>query len=283
MSERQPYTYVLLRYRHDPLAGEFANVGVVLHAPRGRFLAAKLRATAGPRLTRMFPAMSVRAFRTGLQSIERGIAKLASRDGGDLLSTLGDASMLARRVLPVDDSSFVWDPVGSGLSVDPAQTLAKLYERFVTQFDARPKGSAHDDATVWRPVHDLLVARDIADRLSPKTISSAADQVEFEHAWKNGAWHVYQPLSFDLSTDDHIRDKAAKWAGHLLGLSGADEDFRPHFIVGPPSSSAMRDAYERALDLLRLPEAGAEVVEVSEAAGLVDRIAEAVRAHEGAG
>ena len=84
MNERQPYTYVLLRYRHDPLAGEFANVGVVLHAARGRFLAAKLRTTAGPRLTKMFPAMSVRAFRAGLQSIDRGIEKLALRDGGGL-------------------------------------------------------------------------------------------------------------------------------------------------------------------------------------------------------
>jgi hypothetical protein len=57
MSERQPYTYVVLRYRHDPLAGEFANVGVVLHAPRGRFLGAKLRTTPGGRLTRMFPTI----------------------------------------------------------------------------------------------------------------------------------------------------------------------------------------------------------------------------------
>ena len=33
MMGRRPYTYVLLRYRHDPLAGEFANVGVVVHEP----------------------------------------------------------------------------------------------------------------------------------------------------------------------------------------------------------------------------------------------------------
>ena len=36
MNERQPYTYVLLRYRHDPLAGEFANVGA-------EFIAAQLK------------------------------------------------------------------------------------------------------------------------------------------------------------------------------------------------------------------------------------------------
>ena len=282
MNERQPYTYVLLRYRHDPLAGELANVGVVLHAPRGRFLAAKLRATAGPRLTKMFPAMSVRAFRAGLQSIDRGIEKLAMRDGGDLFSGLADAASLAKRVLPVDDSSFVWSPLGSGLTANPAETLMKLYDRFVGQFDARQKASAHDDAAVWRPVHDLLVARKLTNLLRPKTISSSVGQVEFDHAWKNGAWHVYQPLSFDLSTDVHIRDKAAKWAGLLLSLNDADEEFKPHFVVGPPTSPAMQDAYKRALELLRLPNQEAEIVEVSDAEGLVDRIEAEMRAHEAA-
>jgi hypothetical protein len=41
VGERQPYTYLVLRYRHDPFACEFANVGIVLHAPRGRYLDAK--------------------------------------------------------------------------------------------------------------------------------------------------------------------------------------------------------------------------------------------------
>jgi hypothetical protein len=281
MNERQPYTYVLLRYRHDPLAGEFANVGVVLHAPRGRFLAAKMRATAGTRLTKMFPAMDRRAFSSGLQSIERGVERLASRDGGDLFSGLADASRLARQVLPVDDSSFVWGPLGSGLAIDPAQTLAKLYERFVTQFDSKARTAMRDDAAVWKPVHDLMVARDIADRLQPKIINSPVDQVEFDHAWKNGAWHVYQPLSFDLASEDHIREKAAKWTGHLYGLNDAEEDFKPHFVVGAPREASLREAYQRALNLIRRSEREVEVVEVADAEGLVDRIAAEMMAHDG--
>src|SRR5262249_32347923 len=38
---KSPFTYVVLRYRHDPLAAEFANVGVVLHQPASGFLNAK--------------------------------------------------------------------------------------------------------------------------------------------------------------------------------------------------------------------------------------------------
>ena len=112
MSERQPYTYVLLRYRHDPLAGEFANVGVLLHAPRTLFLDARMRAKAGSRLGRMFPGMSRGAFRSAMRAIEQTLGVLANGDGGGLLSGLGDAGAFARRALPTDDSSFVWGPRG---------------------------------------------------------------------------------------------------------------------------------------------------------------------------
>ena len=68
MTDRTPYTYVLLRYRHDPLAGEFANVGVLVHAPRSGFLGVRVRRTMG-RLSTMFPGISGEALRGSLRSI----------------------------------------------------------------------------------------------------------------------------------------------------------------------------------------------------------------------
>ncbi|MCB1093193.1 MAG: DUF3037 domain-containing protein, partial [Verrucomicrobiae bacterium] len=34
----EPYSFCFLRYVHEPLSGEFANVGVLLWAPQSRFL-----------------------------------------------------------------------------------------------------------------------------------------------------------------------------------------------------------------------------------------------------
>jgi len=53
-----------------------------------------------------------------------------------------------RQVLPDDDSSFVWGPVGSGLTADPAGTLARPYERFVARYGERPRPH-RDDAAVF--------------------------------------------------------------------------------------------------------------------------------------
>lgn len=279
MTDRRPYTYVILRYRHDPLSGEFANVGVLLHQGAAGFLEAKIRSTLGPRLTKMFPSLDTDSLKSGLQSISRRVSKLGVREGGDMLSSLNDASGFAKKVLPQDDTSFVWSPVGSGITDDPRRTLDKLYSRFVAQYDGKAK-APRVDADVWRPVRDLLLARNIADRLQPKVIRSPVDQVEFDHAWKNGAWHCYQPLSFDLSSSDNIREKAARWAGHMLALSDSDELFRPHFIVGPPSNPQLEVAYEKAVALLKRSPGAPEVLEESSAEVLVDRIEDQLRAHD---
>lgn len=275
---RCAYTYVLLRYRHDALAGEFANVGVVVHEPTTGFLETRVRHTLG-RLSKMFPDLDGEVLKSSLRSIERAIKRLATREGGDLLAKLTDASELARNVIPGDDTSFVWGPVGSGVTDDPAQTLERLYRQFVGRYDER-QAHHRDDAAIWKPVHDRLAELNLADRLEPKTIASPVDQVQFEHAWKNGAWHCYQPLSFDLANEENIRDKARRWAGHMLALAGASDLFKPYFFVGSPSDKALVPAYNAAIGILKLSPYEPQIIEETRIDDLVDQIEDGIRAHD---
>jgi hypothetical protein len=207
MTDLHPYTYVILRYRHDALAGEFANVGVVLHERGSGFLAAKVRHTIG-RLSKMFPDIDANALRSSLRNIEAGFQRLAEARRPDLLGSLGDAGSHARRVLVDDDSSFIWSDVGSGVTSDASLELDKLYGRFVRRYE-EPLPQHRDDLAVWKPVRDRLTAMNLAGRLQTKTIVSPLDRLEFTHAWKNGVWHCYQPLSFDLASEDSIATRLA--------------------------------------------------------------------------
>ena len=280
MNARGPYTYVLLRYRHDPVAGEFANVGVVLHQPSSGFLDAKVRRNLG-RLSAIFPGVDGDALRSSFRAVEGELKRQAASQRGDLLTSLKDAGSFGRQVIPDDDSSFVWGPIGSGMTADPARTLAQLYDRFVARYDERTH--AHrDDAAVWRPVRDRLTTLSLADRLQPKTISSPYDRIEFAHAWKNGAWHCYQPLSFDLASEDGIRDKARRWAGSLLALQNASEDFKPHFFIGGPSDQGLESAYRAAVKILHLSPCDPEIVEESGLDDFVRKIAREMRSSEAA-
>jgi hypothetical protein len=278
MIDRMAYTYVLLRYRHDSLSGEFANVGVVVHSPGWHFLGSRVRKTVG-RLSKMFPDLDRAALMDGLRVVERGLARLQKSEGSGLLTKLRDAESFAKLVLPPDDSSLIWSSVGSGVTQDPLETLESLYRRFISRYDESGRVT-RDDAAVWQPVREKLVERNLADRLQPKLISSPIDEVEFQHAWKNGAWHCYQPLSFDLVTSEGIREKAARWAGHMTGLSRADEKIKPHFIVGPPTDPKLGDDYRRALDLLRASALNPDVYEEREIDKLVANIEREMGSHD---
>jgi Protein of unknown function (DUF3037) len=275
---RTQYTYVVLRYRHDSLSGEFANVGVVLHAPASKFLDAKMRHTLG-RLSKMFPDLNGDALKSSVRDIERAIKRLAASEAGDLFARFKDAGAFAKSVLPEDDSSFIWGPVGSGLTTNPAEALDRLYSRFVARYDEQQR-QHRDDAAIWKPVRDRLAERNLADRLQAKTIVSPLDHVDFQHAWKNGAWHCYQPVSFDLANEENIREKARRWAGHMLALKDASEPFRTYFFVGLPSDHNLTSAYEAAVNILKLSPGEPQIIDETRIDDLVHQIEDEIRAHK---
>ena len=249
MKERTPYTYVVLRYRHDAIAGECINVGVVLHAAEQGFFDSKLNLHYG-RLRQVFPDLEPEAFKASIYSIRRGLTAVSKREKGDMLSTLDSAERFARMVLPMDDSSFIWSPVGAGVTADPELELESLFKRFVTWYEVE------------------------------KTVRSDLTSVEFDHTWKNGALHCYQPLSFDLASRESIQDKVAKWSGHLLHLQNAKVDFKPYFIVGKPTTPGLEKAYKTALAALKQSPNEPEIYEESELDELVDLIEDEMRAHD---
>lgn len=275
---REPYTYMILRYRHDPVAGEQINVGVILHAARSGFLGAVVRRGSG-RISKLFPSVDGATLRRDLTNIERAFRKLAKQNvSGDMLGN-PDASTFAYRVLDRDDSSLVWGELGSGVTTDPATTLDDLHARFVTRYD-EPQAARRSDADVWKPFRDLLMERRIEDIFQTKLIAGAHDAVEFEHAWKNGKWHCFQPLSFDLTTAEGIQEKAARWVGHMVGLKQAEEQFQPYFIVGEPSDKALAPAYDRAIGFIRAAPLSPKIVSEKELDVLADELADKIHAHE---
>ena len=92
----QPYSFSFLRYVHEPLSGEFANVGVLLWAPESRFLgfrgSHKFR-----RLSRFFHGFHAQDYRALVGRLETHFDKLAGQLAdaqGELIPRQGSRSML---------------------------------------------------------------------------------------------------------------------------------------------------------------------------------------------
>ena len=136
MTEKQTYSYTVLRYVHDVVSGEALNVGVVMHAPAASFLKVRTRKTAG-RLKQAFPDLDPAAFAHAMQAVDRGFSAIAKQANEmSPLDARTDARAHTLQVLPDDDSALQWSPTGTGLTADPARTLERLYERYVARYDS---------------------------------------------------------------------------------------------------------------------------------------------------
>lgn len=275
---KHPYTYLTLRYVHDVVTGEFVNVGLVLHMPVTGSLIVKVISSIR-RLRCVFPALEKEDFLAGIRSVQSGLLSL--KQSKTLIdSTERDVGALARQVLPADDSALQWSTVSSGISESAEIAFDKLYRRLITKYDSL-QIQRRSDEDIWRPVRNKLEERNISQYLSAKTISGSVDGITFKHAWKNGVWHVYEPISLDLASDDNIRTKAREWLGHLSAVAAdtESEPFKPHFLVGAPAEHSLLPAYKSAIAILRQAPNGPEVFEEAEADDLVSQIEDEVRYH----
>ncbi|MGI4951929.1 MAG: DUF3037 domain-containing protein [Janthinobacterium lividum] len=281
MSQPTPYSYVLLRYRHDPISEEFVNVAAVLLQPSSGFLNIRLR-TAYARVLTMFPMQDRAAsLKNNLSFFARKI-RVYARDNKDrLTSTQRSLDSVLLDMFPKDDGAFQWSALSVGITADPKTALDRLYARFVSKYDTKHVQRRTDD-DVWRAFRHKLDERSLSEVLKEKTIRSSTDELDFKLAWKNGKWHCFQPLSFDLSDKDGIRDKARRWTGHLTAIADASDAFIPYFVLAAPKEQRLQSEFEHAISILRKSPVEPVIYLEENSDDLVADIAKDIEAHKAA-
>ena len=280
MSASITYSYTVLRYVHDTVTGEFVNVGVALYAPEVGYLSAMCRTTYR-RVSTAFPGLNGEQFRAVMRHVQARFETLGESLSAE--SAAADQRSLqdfARSVLPVDDSSLQWSPIGVGLATDPSQKMEALFNRMVMRYDEPvPTRSRRTDEDVWRNFKRDLEQRRLLKFFAPKTISVPGDEVQFDHAWKNGVWHCVEPVSFDMAAAEGIKDKAHKLLGQITSVNGAAETFRLYLLVARPDDDALMPAFESALSILQKMPCEKEIVQEDDHAALANRLAGEVETH----
>jgi hypothetical protein len=250
MSQLTPYTYTVLRYFHDTTTGEFVNVGVALWAPQVRYASALCRPTYG-RLSKMFPGINADLFKSLMRHIQARFEEMGEQLRSQLpfeaVSTVQD---LAHRVLPADDSGLQWSPMGSGRTADPAKTLETLFERMVMRYEDKAVRERRTEDDVWRHFKRNLESHQLLQYFGPRKITVQDDEIQFQYTWQNGVLHCLEPVSFDLSSAESIRDKAHRWLGRIASIASAPEKFRLYFMVGQPQDEELNPAFHNALSIL---------------------------------
>jgi hypothetical protein len=247
------YNYVVLRYIHDVVSGEFVNFGIVMVAP-DVFFARAICTPKYQRISRFFQGVSGKHFRDVSIYLQNKIDQLA----GSLSTRISPtefpltAEHLIGEVLPKDDTSFQVSELKGGIA-DHEQLEAiadDLYERFVEKYDRPQERRSKNEDDVWRSFRQALERWRLSSVFHPHIIHSPHCEFEFKKVFQNGRLHVCQPISFDLASEDQISEKALLWFGRMTQLSEGNEQFKAYFLVGKPSEPNLQGSYDTAMQIL---------------------------------
>jgi len=281
------FTYTVLRYVHDIATGEFVNMGVALYAPEAKYISAICNQRYG-RLSKMFLDVNGDHLRSVMRYIQARFEEHAAKFNNELRLTETPKSIMeiAYGILPRDDSALQWSEPNGGITEDPATTLDQLYARLVEKYEQRTQLPSRQDDDVWKVFRKELESKQVLSRMQPKRIIAKDYDYEFEHAWRNGTWNVYQAVSLDLLDAENILDKANRWLGRATNLKDSPEDFHLWMLIGEPRNEKLRPAYAKALNILHKMPAKNNLVPEGEAgrfsgelAAVMAKVSDGLTAH----
>ena len=274
------FTYTVLRYVHDIATGEFVNMGVALYAPEAKYISAICNPRDG-RVSKMFLDVNGDHLRSVMRFIQARFEEHAAKFNSELPLAEKPKSIMeiAHSILPRDDSALQWSEPNGGITEDPTATLDQLYVRLVEKYEQREKLQSRQDEDVWKVFRKELESKQVLSRMQPKRIIAKDYDHEFDHAWRNGIWNLYQPISMDLLDSETILDKANRWLGRATNLKDSDEQFHLWMLIGETRIEKLRPAYTKALNILNKMPVKKDFVIEQEAAKFSREIAEVMASH----
>jgi hypothetical protein len=278
---RIPYSFSVLRYIHDSVTQEFVNIGVAVYSQQAGFLRA-ICTTHYSRVSQTFTKIDGNRFRELTRYIQAEINKVGESLAGELpFESDRSIEQLVKRVLPPDDSSIQFSsPAGVGLSADLTKTLQDLFNRYVERYTSRPEVPTRNEDDVWRVFREPLEKRHVTERLTAKRIVASCYDYEFQRAWKNEVWHLYEPVSFDLVHAGSLLDKANQWVGRATSLIDSSDRFKMHMLLGGPQDEHLVGAFEKAQNILNKMPGKPEFIRESEADAFAEQLASEISTHD---
>jgi len=235
---KEPYSFCFLRYVHDPLSGEFANIGVLVWAPQSQFLGFEASGRYS-RLSNFFGGIEKGDYANLVARLETRFRKL-SHEFEECNSVLPlenrpeSAREIALRVVPHDSAALQWSHSGGGLTTDPEKELQSLYQQHIGRFYVKDRNSGRDERAVFKQVYQQAFrAPGVVNHLSEHLVKTALVTHTFPQAWENGVWNVYETLSFDLVKPEQIRAKAYRWESMTRWMKEA-ENLNITYLLGSP-------------------------------------------------
>ncbi|NII25779.1 DUF3037 domain-containing protein [Pseudoflavitalea sp. X16] len=237
--------YQILRYLPDRVSGEFVNLGIVAFDPSNGTLKSKFITKIG-KISSFFPNINSRFLIKSVKTIHEDLDTFSTRLQSEFaFKRFNSLDEITKSVLPKDDSALIFSDIKKTLDINPEATVDDLFSRFVSiHLTEEDDEEVRRDKEVWNKVYKKhFDDYGISSHLSAHKVKTKNDELEFEKAWKNGAWNCFESVSFNLTRPDAIKNKVYKWVGKLDELNSSSEQVHIYLLSILPHGSPELDKF----------------------------------------
>jgi hypothetical protein len=252
--------YQILRYLPDRVSEEFVNLGIVAFDSSSRCLRGRFINKIG-NISSYFPNTNSRYLIKSIKTIQDNLDGFSDRLKTEFSFVQIDSlEEITKTTLPKDDSALVFSEIKKTLDLSVDAAIADLFTRFVsTHLMDEEDEEVRRDKEVWTKIYKRYFdEHGVSSHLSPHRIKTKNDVLDFDKAWKNGAWNCFESVSFNLTRPDAIKNKVYKWVGKLDELSTAHEPIHIYLLSVLPTENSDLDRFiakkikEKATDNVKI-------------------------------
>ncbi len=255
--KKHAVSYAIIRFQPHVETEEFANIGIVLVAPRMSYFDFRIETKRLGRLTSFFDSVEATTIRSVLKSyyVElKRISDLAGHTGSGQTRfefELSDNAEHLFQALTKDREGIIrFSDVRFAMTDNPRHKLDELFEYYVRRNFA---GSVYREGLLEKQVRATLKLREIGRNLKPMAFSDGLYSAKFPfvEVIEEKAVKVLKPIYLGQDEPTRILDHGNKW---LFTINRLKEKLPPDVVVaveGPKDSHKRKLAFQEAVELFR--------------------------------
>lgn len=271
--KKHAVSYAIVRFQPHVETEEFANIGIVLVAPRQSFLDFRLETRRIGRITNFFDTLEHSKIRNILKHYDEELRRIRNLAGhrGDGQTRfefeLADNAEHLFRALTKDREGIIrFSDIRYAMTDNPRKKLDELFEYYVRRNFAN---AVYKEGLLERHVRSTLRLKQIIQNYKRKTFSDGIYSAifPFVEIIDGKAIRILKPIFLGQDDPTRILDHSNKWiftVNRLKGLLPPDIVFA---VEGPDGTHPQEKAFEEAIEQFKSN--GIAVVDAKNEAELV--------------
>ena len=258
--------YAIVRFAPFVETGEFANVGILMMAPRQRYFGFKLETRRHGRITRFFEELDSTLYREALYALREELSRVHETlnahgfDGRRKTNDIDFARQLFSEVIRARESIVRFSEPRIVLAKEPKQKLKELFSFYVERNFVTKK---YKEAVLEKGIRKWLYQAQIGERFQRMALGDDEYQATFPFVEQveDQPVKVIKPLHLAQDKPSRIIDHGGAWLFRIEELRRRNRlpDKVMFTVAGPEKQN---DRRHHAFDEIvgRLEETGIDVV-----------------------